>query len=85
MLLLARDSIENLPLESRNISGITMGISRPCYEVLLAELAAFKERVISIVNRDEGSGQVYQFNFQLFPLSETTARIAELDNKGKAV
>jgi uncharacterized protein (TIGR02147 family) len=85
MLLLARDSNESLPPEARNISGITMGISRPCYEVLLAELAAFKERVISIVNRDEESSQVYQFNFQLFPLSETTARIAELDDKGKAV
>lgn len=85
MLLLARDSNESLPPEARNISGITMGISRPCYEVLLAELAAFKERVISIVNRDEGSSQVYQFNFQLFPLSETASRIAELDDKRKTV
>jgi uncharacterized protein (TIGR02147 family) len=85
MLLLARNANETIAPEARNISGVTMGISRPCYEVLLAELAAFKERVISIVNRDEGSGQVYQFNFQLFPLSETTAHIAELDNKGKAV
>jgi|WetSurMetagenome_2_1015567.scaffolds.fasta_scaffold00822_19 uncharacterized protein (TIGR02147 family) len=85
MLLLARDSLESLPPEARNVSGITMGISKPCYEVLLAELAAFKERVISIVNRDEGSGRVYQFNFQLFPLSEDVSRIAEIDGKGKAL
>jgi uncharacterized protein (TIGR02147 family) len=83
MLLLARDSNESLPPDARNISGITMGISKACYDVLLAELAAFKERVVSIVNRDEESSRVYQFNFQLFPLSEDTERIVEA-NKGKA-
>jgi uncharacterized protein (TIGR02147 family) len=82
MLILARDSNESLPPDTRNISGITMGISKPCYDVLLAELAAFKERIISIVNRDESGSRVYQFNFQLFPLSEDIARIGELD-KGK--
>jgi uncharacterized protein (TIGR02147 family) len=83
MLLLARDSNESLPPDARNISGITMGISKACYDVLLAELAAFKERIVSIVNRDEESSRVYQFNFQLFPLSEDTERLVEL-NKGKA-
>jgi uncharacterized protein (TIGR02147 family) len=82
MLLLARDSNESLPPETRNISGITMGISRPCYDVLLAELAAFKERLISIVNRDEGSSRVYQFNFQLFPVSEDVETIRARD-RGK--
>jgi uncharacterized protein (TIGR02147 family) len=82
MLILARDSNETLPPDMRNISGITMGISKPCYDVLLAELAAFKERIISIVNRDEASSRVYQFNFQLFPLSEDITRISEVD-KGK--
>jgi uncharacterized protein (TIGR02147 family) len=83
MLLLARDSNESLPPDARNISGITMGISKACYDVLLAELAAFKERIVSIVNRDEESSRVYQFNFQLFPLSEDAERIGEM-NKGKA-
>jgi uncharacterized protein (TIGR02147 family) len=83
MLLLARDSNESLPPDARNISGITMGISKACYDVLLAELAAFKERIVSIVNRDEESSRVYQFNFQLFPLSEDEERIGEM-NKGKA-
>jgi uncharacterized protein (TIGR02147 family) len=84
MLMLARDSNEKLPPDTRNISGITMGISRACYDVLLAELAAFKERLISIVNRDEGSSRVYQFNFQIFPLSEDTSAIGPQD-KGKSV
>jgi hypothetical protein len=40
--------------------------------------------VISIVNRDEGSSRVYQFNFQLFPLSKDTSTIGTQD-KGKTV
>jgi uncharacterized protein (TIGR02147 family) len=70
MLMLARNANEMFPPEERNISGITMGISRSCYDVLLAEMAAFKERVKAIVNHDEQSTGVYQLSFQLFPLSE---------------
>jgi uncharacterized protein (TIGR02147 family) len=70
MLMLAKDANETLPPAERNISGMTMGISRPCYDVLLAELSAFKERVKAIVNQDGQSNRVYQLNFQLFPLSE---------------
>jgi uncharacterized protein (TIGR02147 family) len=70
MVQLARDANESLPPDRRNVSGLTVGISPACYDVLLTELSAFKERVISIVNRDEKSSRVYQFNFQLFPVSE---------------
>ena len=70
MLLLARNANETLPRDERNVSGITMGISKACYEVLLAEIGAFKERVKSIVNQDEKSTRVYQLGLQLFPLSE---------------
>jgi uncharacterized protein (TIGR02147 family) len=70
MLLVARDANESMPPMVRNVSGITMGISKPCYEVLLAEMAAFKERVKAIVNQDTSSTQVYQLNLQLFPLSD---------------
>lgn len=75
MINLAAESLDQFAVEDRNISSITMGISKPCYEVLLAELAAFKERVVSIVNKDTESSRVYQFNFQLFPLSDETRNI----------
>ena len=69
MLLLAKNANETVSPEERNISGITMGISNACYEVLLAEMAAFKERVKVIVSQDGRSSRVYQLNLQLFPLS----------------
>jgi uncharacterized protein (TIGR02147 family) len=70
MLLLARSANDTLAHTERNVSTITMGISKSCYEVLLAEMAAFKERVKAIVNQDEKSTRVYQLGLQLFPLSE---------------
>ena len=77
MLTLARDANDALRPDIRNVSGITMGISRPCYEVLLAEMAAFKERVKAIVNQDENSSRVYQLNLQLFPLSDDVTVLNE--------
>lgn len=70
MLLLAQNANQTLPQTERNVSGITMGLSKACYEVLLQEIAAFKERVKTIVYHDEKSERVYQLGIQLFPLSE---------------
>jgi len=63
-------SIETLPVSKRNISGITMALSQSGYDLILAELTAFKERIITIANQDKEFCGVYQFNFQFFPLSD---------------
>jgi len=73
MLMLAKNANETISVSERNISGITMGISLACYDVLLAEMAAFKERIKAIVNQDTASTHVYQLNMQLFPLSTDLA------------
>ncbi len=69
MVELATQAIDTLPKSQRNISGMTVGISPQGYDVLVAEINAFKERIESIVNRDDKSQIVYQLNIQLFPLS----------------
>ncbi len=66
----ALSTINTVPIEKRNVSGITMGLSKAGYDVMLSELAAFKERLITIANNDSDLSGVYQFNFQLFPVSE---------------
>jgi uncharacterized protein (TIGR02147 family) len=73
MVALAEDALDRFPIDERNISSVTMGISRPCYDVIVAELAAFKERIIAIVNNDDASSRVYQLNVQLYPLSVDTS------------
>lgn len=65
------DALKTLPKDKRNYSTITCGMSKECYEIYLIELQAFKERVKKIINQEEhsSSDQVYQINFQLFPVS----------------
>jgi uncharacterized protein (TIGR02147 family) len=73
MLLLAKNANDRMQKDERNVSGITMGISKNCYDILLAEMAAFKERVKAVVAQDKKSTRVYQLAIQLFPLSKDVA------------
>lgn len=79
----AHNANETLSPEERNVSGITMGISKACYDVILAEVAAFKERIKVIVNQEERCSQVYQLNLQLFPLSKDTVNLPSVATGGK--
>jgi uncharacterized protein (TIGR02147 family) len=81
MIERALDSMESLPVTERNISGITMGLSKSGYDIILTELAAFKERIITIANNDKDLSRVYQLNFQIFPLSEDTRSAADREKE----
>jgi uncharacterized protein (TIGR02147 family) len=76
MLRKAESALDNTPVEERQIYGVTVGISKECYDVLAAEMAAFRDRVVAIVNSDTNSNRVYQLHLQLFPLSR------ELESEG---
>jgi uncharacterized protein (TIGR02147 family) len=65
-----KNALDAFDKKERHISGITMGISKEAYDVIAAEIEAFKDRVKVIVNRDMGSSRIYQFNLSLFPVSE---------------
>lgn len=67
----AAQALETLSKDERNFSTITCGMSRACYELILAETSAFKDRVVTIINNDPSSSsdRVYQINFQIFPVS----------------
>lgn len=73
MLRKAENAIDEIPVEERQIYGVTVGVSKECYDVLAAEMAAFRDRVVSIVNSDRHSDRVYQLHLQLFPLSTKLA------------
>lgn len=78
MLKKADLALDKTSVEERQIYGVTVGVSRECYDVLVAEMAAFRDRVVAIVNRDTSSDRVYQMNLQLFPLTR------QLDSGEKA-
>jgi uncharacterized protein (TIGR02147 family) len=75
MIGLAGESIDTMDTTVRNISGMTLGLSKECYEVLCAELSAFKDRVASIVDNSAESDRVYQLNLQLFPVGRSPQKV----------
>jgi uncharacterized protein (TIGR02147 family) len=70
MIRLAGESLDGVSPSERHTSGVTMGVSQPCYEMIVAEIAAFEDRVIAMANADKGSDRVYQLSVQLFPTSK---------------
>jgi uncharacterized protein (TIGR02147 family) len=65
----ARESLETVPVELREISGITMGISEACIDRIKQRIRIFKEELVSMVIDDKSeSSDVYQFNIQFFPI-----------------
>ncbi len=68
----AVNALVTLSKEERNFSTITCGMSRACYELILAETSAFKDRVVTIINNDDNTqtDRVIQINFQIFPVSK---------------
>ena len=70
MTELAVDSIAGDSTDKRHFSSVTMGIDGPTYERISREVDAFRKRIVSIANGCQKIDQVYQVNFQVFPLTD---------------
>jgi uncharacterized protein (TIGR02147 family) len=64
------EAIDRFPPSERDVSSLTIGISKKSYSLIKQEIQEFKNRIIRIVDDDEDSAQVYNVNVQLFPLSK---------------
>ena len=68
----------DLPVEQRNFSGVTMGVSRESYERIVKVLDECRRQIIAIAADDKDIDQVYRLNLQLFPL---TKNVKECDHE----
>ena len=66
---LAAKALNSLPVEQRNISGLTMGISPMMYDKICDEIEQFQNRIAEMVSADDDADGVYQLNFHFFPIS----------------
>jgi uncharacterized protein (TIGR02147 family) len=66
---LAFESLDRYPKQERDISTVTMGISRQGFEKIKEEANAFRRKIIAIANEDSNIERVFQMNLQLFPVS----------------
>jgi uncharacterized protein (TIGR02147 family) len=74
---LAGESIDRFPKEQRNISGVTFSISQKTFDTIQEEVRNFRKRILDIAQCDATPDGVYQFNVQLFPLTDIPVKTTE--------
>ncbi len=70
MAAFAMEAIDGLPVKERDISGITMSLSKEAYKKVAHQIAVCRKNIMDIVRKDHNESRIYRVNFQLFPLTE---------------
>jgi uncharacterized protein (TIGR02147 family) len=78
---LAKKALEDLPKEKRNISGLTLGISKKTYEAMCMEIEEFQTKLLAMAEQDKEADSVYQMNFHFFPLSNVRSSTTDKEIK----
>ncbi|MBK9577237.1 MAG: TIGR02147 family protein [Fibrobacterota bacterium] len=68
-LELASASLGTIPSDSRNVTGLTIGISPRTYRLVCDRLTELREEIARLSDSDEEADRVYQLTLALFPLS----------------
>ncbi len=66
----ALDALDNLPVEERQFTGLTLGISEEDYIQVLKEIAKCRRNIMAIAAKTSKIERVYRLNMQMFPLTE---------------
>jgi uncharacterized protein (TIGR02147 family) len=78
---LAKNALECLPVNKRNITGLTLGISEKSYFKICEEIQAFRAKIIQSVQQDDESDRTYQLNFHFFPITNTAIKVRGIYEK----
>ena len=71
MISLAGESQDNFSPEKRDVSCLTVSISDEGFDIIKKDIQLFRKQLLEIVKRDCDPKNVYQVNFQFFPLTNT--------------
>lgn len=69
MLDLAKDLLDELPAEQRDVSAITVGVSRIQYGLIREKIREFRQEILRLTAGTAATEQVMQLCMQFFPLS----------------
>jgi uncharacterized protein (TIGR02147 family) len=70
VMALANESIDRFGVEPINLSTLTLGLSETTIVTIKEELAAFRNKIAKLAERDSAANRVYQLNMQFFPMSD---------------
>jgi uncharacterized protein (TIGR02147 family) len=68
---LARQAIDTIPREERNLSTLTFSVSPQGYERIKKKIEETRQEILSLVDNDDGAvDRVYHCNFHFFPVTK---------------
>ncbi len=70
MLVKAMESVENVPRKDRLMASTTFSISRKTFDFFIKRTREFRRELQEIARLEERPEQVFQYVFNLFPLSD---------------
>ena len=70
MLDLARQGLETIPKEERDISSVTMSMSMERFEQVRTMIHEFRQQLLTLARTDPNPQRVFQVGLQIFPLSK---------------
>jgi uncharacterized protein (TIGR02147 family) len=71
---LAKQSIDTHDPANRDISSVTMSLSKEGFVKIKSELQAFRKKVMAIASADSGEDRAVQLSSHLFPMSKTRTK-----------
>ncbi len=73
----AKQALDAVPRDKRNVSGLTLGISQKTYNLIVEKIQAIRKEIADIANADDEADRVYQMNFLFFPASNIDPKEGE--------
>jgi uncharacterized protein (TIGR02147 family) len=70
---LAREAIDRHPPEQRDMSTLTLSLSREAFDAMKDEIVAFRKKMLNLEQKFNLPDRVYQLNMHFFPLSKIEA------------
>ncbi len=70
MLRRAEEAMDSMPLEDREVGGVTLRLSRPQVDHLRKRMYEIRQEILQLDGTGDGAQAVHHFAFQLFPVTD---------------
>jgi uncharacterized protein (TIGR02147 family) len=72
---LAKDAIDRHQPAHRDMSTLTLSLSKPAFEAMKEEIIAFRKKLLVLEKQFPNADRVYQLNTHFFPLSKIPGKV----------
>jgi uncharacterized protein (TIGR02147 family) len=72
---LAKEAIDRHEAANRDMSTLTLSLSKPAFEAMKEEIIAFRKKLLAMEKQFPKADRVYQLNTHFFPLSKIPGKV----------